>query len=271
MHSLKFIRRISIILLVWTGVFLMMSFGYEDRTAKNIEIVNWDEGGISSPTLKKVEKDAARVSLRWLAKGKDFSKLNPKLPSEIMNDIFPGLLSIYRSELGKAKLVTKSYKIHTINNPAVDRFMVRYKNTEKWALPLKMGHKETNSEEITALCEKFGLVIDVHDMWNEEINFFYLKANRPLNLAAVAPLFENIQGIVGSDLLISDNNGNDIVATEIEGGWQLDFLLKFDNCFERCEKQYIWSFKVTEITSTGAKVEFLNEGGDEIPKWMKKD
>ena len=213
---------------------------------------------------KKYKKDASRLALRLLNVEGNYKSVRPNLPEDLVQSIYNALVAIHTSKSVYAEAVTSAHKLHTFPSPNVDRFFVIYRRDAAWAMPLRLGGNETTNEQINSLCKEFGLVIESNVEWDEEHNSFYIRAKNALNIAPIADLFLNIQGIEKVDLLEPSGDGNDIVINQLADGWQLSYLVKFDSCITGCKKKHSWEFKV----NTDGEVAFLGETGDELPAWM---
>ena len=226
-----------------------------------------DTSSLSKYKEKKYKKDASRLALRLLNVEGNYKSVRPHLPEDLVQSIYNALVAIHISKSPQAEAVTSVHKLHTFPSPNVDRFLVMYRRDAPWALPLRLGGNETTNEQINSLCEEFGLVIETNVAWDEELNSFYIRAKKSLNIAPIADLFLNIQGIENVDLLQPSGDGNDIVLNQLADGWQLSYLVKFDSCITGCMKKHSWEFKV----NTNGEVSFLGETGDDLPDWMRQN
>lgn len=226
--------------------------------------------GIPEFKKKMYQKDATRLALRYISKGSGYEELGADVPTEVRNELLSCLYAIHKSPFIESVEVTRTHKLHTFPNPAVDKFQVNYKNTAKWATPLRLGSKTTDSKIINDLCSKYNLLIESHRTWDENSNLFIVKAKTAINIAPIAKEFLKEEGVDFIKLLIPDSDGNDIEAVRTSKGWRLDYMVKFDSCFTGCKKKHVWSFEVVNITSDSANVNFIGESGDELPDWMKK-
>lgn len=220
---------------------------------------------LSNYKKTKYKKDATRLALRLLSKNNDFSKMDPKVPQEMVNSIYNALVAVHQSELQAAKTVTRIHKLHTFPNPSVDRFLVIYKREAEWAVPLRLGDDITDNEKINRLSEKYNLKIDSHVEWDDDHNSFNIRAKESMNIASVAKDFSTIENITLVDTMEPNGDGNDISIKEINNGWQINYMIKFDGCISGCKKKRVWTF---EVTNDG-KINFKGESGDELPAWMR--
>ncbi len=257
------IIKLTIIAFAWL---LMTAFTSNLNRVVNVVI---DDSTLTEYQKKMYEKDATRLALRYISKGTDFADLSPQAPQEVTNELYVALLAVYHSPFSEALTVSKTHRLHTFPNPSVDNLQVIYNNQAKWATPLKLGDKKTDNAKINSLCKEFNLKIHSHEIWDDEKNLFMLKADKALNMAAIAKQLETIEEINTIKLLIPSTDGNDIEATKTAKGWKLKYIIKFDSCFTGCKKQHIWTFEILNITANSANVNFIEESGDDLPDWMQ--
>ncbi len=209
-------------------------------------------------------KDAVRLALRHVSNGRNYEDMDASPPKELVQSIFDALLAVHKSPIQEAKQVTSRHKLHTFPVPSVDKFKIIYKKGIEWALPLQNGEKTTNNKVINDYFRKYDMSIAAHREWDDEYNLFLVKAQQSFNIASVAKMLSNVEGVMLADLLTPDGEGNDIVIKKLDNGWQIDYLIKFESCITGCKKKHGWSFKVNE----NSEVSFEREYGDPLPKWM---
>jgi len=181
-------------------------------------VSNVNVDNLSSYKQKKYKKDATRLALRMISSNGDYTAISPEIPQELVESIYNALVAIHLSGDNKAKEVTKAHKLHTFPVPNVDRFFVMYRRDAPWAVPLRLGDNETDNEQINALCNQFGLVIENNVEWDEEHNSFHIRAKQSLNIAPIAQEFLAVQGIERVDLLTPNGDGNDIEIKQLPDG-----------------------------------------------------
>ncbi len=222
---------------------------------------------VSKLKNERYQRDATRLALRLLSSQKDYQSIEVEVPYELVNSIYDALLAIDNSDLKESRLVTDLHKLHTFPVPSVDNFLVIYERNSDWATPLRLGDCSTTNPEINKLCAMYSLEINNNIEWDDEHNSFNVRAARGLNLMPIASSFTQIEGISKVDMLTPNGDGNDIEVKKDGDDWIVSYIIKFDSCFKQCQKQHIWKFKVKKSGS----VEFIEEFGDELPKWMKRD
>lgn len=243
--------------------------GLMERGGNSAINVRANDKNLSSYLKKMYRKDAGRLALRHISDGSDYKNLGTEMPKEVVTELYTSLIAIHEAPYEESKEVTRKHRLHTFPIPAVDMVQIHYKNTSAWAAPLKLGGNETNNEDITTICTKYNLSIESHQIWDEQTNMFIVKAHTPVNLAAIAQLFKNIDGVQKVILPVPDLDGNDIEARRTSKGWQLNYIVKFDSCLTGCKKQRTWSFEVVNINvHSSANVKFIGITGDDLPDWM---
>lgn len=232
---------------------------------ENVLVCSSSDSILSTYEQLKYKKDATRLALRLLSTNKDYIDIKAEVPNDMVSSIYSALVAVHTSELPKAAEVTETHNLHTFPMPSIDHFFVIYEKTASWCQPLRLGGNTTDNEAINELLKTYDLEIDQHMEWDEGHNSFNVRARHSLNIAPVAQLFSMMENVLLVDLLVPDGDGNDIEIKEIEGGWELNYIVKFDTCITGCKQRHIWTFEVREGNTT-----FVKEWGDDLPKWMKK-
>lgn len=235
---------------------------WDDRTAMR-HAATPAAGDVPKEIARKFRRDAARLALRLAAGGEDFRYLGVYIPRENIDLIFNALSNVYANEeLGKS---LEKCNIHTFPNPSIDHLVVIYNKNIAWARPLQMGLTETDSRAINDLLENHNLIIEKHVNWTDTQDAITIRSRDPLNMAAIANEFNNVEGVDEIDLGVPKVAGNDISARRIGGGWELDYILRFGSWAAGKGKAHVWKYRVTD----GGKVTFVADSGDPLPDWMK--
>ena len=219
---------------------------------------------VPAKLMRKFKRDAARIALRLDSSVEDLRFHNISISPDKMNQIFEILKSVYLSgETGKA---ISRCNVHTFPNPSIDQIKIIYDNTVEWAELLNEGISETTNEAFNDLLDEYDLVIENHEKWTDEQDILVIRSSQPLNMAALANEFYNIEGIEEIDLGIPDIQGNDIVFSRSQDGWEIKYILNIGGSLLDIEKKkHLWIFEVSDE----GDVRFLNEEGEPIPEWMK--
>ncbi len=246
------------------------------KTGKDVSFYDSNKGkfvsfrDVSDNVKRLYEKDATRLALRHISKNGAYASLSPKIPAEVKDELFGSLLAVHTSGSLEATEVTQGHKLHTFPNPPVDKLQVVYSVSASWAKPLRLKDTTTDSDIINSLCQEYGLEIQDPNTWDDDSGMFVLKSGKALNMSSIMKELERVPGIERVDPLIPNMDGNDIEATKTGNGWRLDYIVKFGNCLKgECAKKHVWSFEISNISSLGANVRFLEESGDELPGWMQ--
>ncbi len=153
------------------------------------------------------------------------------------------------------------FLIHLLISLKLDR-------TVDWAEPLREGITETKSDEINDLLDEYDLIIENHEKWTEEQDVIVVRSKEPMNIAALANEFYNIDGVMEIDMGIPEISGSDIKIERVEGGWEVAYILKFGGAYVKgAGKKHTWTYHAMD----NGEVKFISETGDEIPAYMKCD
>lgn len=210
----------------------------------------------------KARRDAARLALRSSANGEDLRFQPIEVPANSQKEFFSILKSIYSTPDGDE---LQKCNIHTFPDPSIDYLVVVYQKGIAWSEPLEQGIFDTESETFNELLYDYDLVIEKHVQWNNAQNAITLRSRKPLNIAALANEFYNINGIEEIDLGVPKVTGNDIEVMRTKEGWQVDFILRFGAQLTGNGQSHTWRFQVTPQFSS----KLLKEFGDPVPVWMR--
>ena len=213
---------------------------------------------IPSSLDRQFRRDAARLALRLDAEKEDIRYLPIAISRDNINGLYKSLCAIYQNE-DAGKSLAKC-NVHTFPNPSIDHLVVIYRKNVDWAAPLRQGITETNNKELNQLLDKYDLAIERSMQWNDTQDAITLRSKEPLNMAALADKFRDIQGVVQTDLGSTKLGGNDIKAKRVGGGWEIDFVLSIN-----ATQQHTWKFKALD----SGQVSLLKESGEPLPTWMK--
>jgi len=250
--------------LLLPSIILCLLFGTSSLSAQARVIpVSKDESSFTKSLARKFKRDAARLALRMESKNEDLRYQNIDIPQQNVETIYTMLKDIYQSD-PLAQSIAKC-NIHTFPNPSIDHFILIFDREVEWAWPLLDGISETDSDEFNDLLDDHDLIIERHVQWNETEDAITIRSNRPLNMAAVANEFYNIEGIKSIDLGIPQIGGNDINIWRKSGSWEIEYVLRFGSIIAEKGKVHIWKYRYND----DGKLEFVTEGGDPIPDYMR--
>lgn len=212
---------------------------------------------------RKFRRDASRLALRLEAEKEDLQYLGIGIPQSTIEIFYELLTQIYIQE-ESAKSIAKC-KVHTFPDPSIDQIVIIYEKDIEWAAPLRDGISETESPEINDLLDEYELIIEKHVPWNDTDDALTIRPKEPLNMAALANEFTDIEGIIEIDLGIPKVGGNDISLNRFQNGWEVQYILKFGSISSGKGKNHIWKYHALD----DGTIKFIEESGSPIPKWMR--
>jgi hypothetical protein len=218
---------------------------------------------IPKKLTRKFHRDAARLVLRIESKKEDLRYQNVVIQKDNVEGIYNILTNIYKND-ETAKSIANC-NVHTFPNPSIDHLVLIFDRNVEWAQPLRDGISETNSIEINELLDDYDLIIDKHVQWNDTQDAITIRSKEPLNMAALANDFYNIEGVSAIDLGIPKVGGNDINMKRISKGWEVEYVLRFGSYISGKGKIHIWKYRALD----DGTIEFVSEGGDPVPEWMR--
>lgn len=228
---------------------------YKPQKANSVEVPKRLE--------RKFRRDAARIALRLTAEQEDLRYQSIDIPRGTIETFFNLLSTIYVND-ETAKSIANC-NVHTFPDPSIDRFVVIFDKNVAWAEPLQMGISETDSDEINELLDEYNLVLDKHVQWNDTQDAITIRSKEPLNMAALANEFYNVEGVAEIDLGVPKVSGNDIQVRRVEAGWAVHYILRFGSQITGNGKQHAWIYQANDK----GEVRLLKEEGDPIPEYMR--
>ncbi len=218
---------------------------------------------IPKKLTRKFKRDAARLALRMESKKEDLRYLNIVIPKDNIESIYGVLANIYiQNEVAKS---IAECNVHTFPNPSIDHLVIIFDREVDWARPLREGISETDNDDINDLLDDYDLIIEKHVQWNDTKDAITIRSKEPLNMAALANEFYNIEGVSSIDLGVPEIGGNDINIERVSNAWEVQYVLRFGSYISGKGKVHIWKFKAYD----DGKVELVSEGGDPVPDWMR--
>ncbi|MEM8909390.1 MAG: hypothetical protein AAGD05_16205, partial [Bacteroidota bacterium] len=212
---------------------------------------------------RKFRRDAARLALRLESKREDLRYQNIIIPKDNIENIYDVLTNIYINN-ETAQSISKC-NVHTFPNPSIDHLVIVFDRDADWAEPLQEGISETDSDEINELLEDYDLIIEKHVQWNDTEDAITVRSKEPLNMSALANEFYNIEGVNSIDLGIPKIGGNDIIINRLDGGWEVQYILRFGSFVSGKGKKHTWTYNAMD----DGKIIFVTENGDPVPEWMR--
>lgn len=245
---------------------IFMLSGTNVVAQNNAKLVSYNIKGqteIPKRLERKFRRDAARLALRINAEREDLRYQGIPIPRQNIDNFYNILSGIY---LGNetAKSIAKC-NVHTFPDPSIDHFVVIFEKSVDWAEPLRQGISETSSDDINDLLDEYDLIIEKHVQWNDTQDAITIRSKEPLNMAALANEFYNVDGISEIDLGIPKAGGNDIQLRRVQDGWEVEYILRFGSYISGEGKAHTWNYKALD----DGTIRFISESGDEIPSWMR--
>ncbi len=222
-----------------------------------------NENNLPKTVERKLRRDAARLALRMASKNEDLRYQPILIPRTNMENIYQVLSSIYLQDK-TAQSIAKC-NVHTFPNPSIDHVVITFERDVEWAAPLQAGISETDSKEINHLLEEYDLIIEKHVQWNDTEDAITIRSKEPLNMAALANEFYNVEGVTSIDLGIPNVGGSDINVFRKEDHWEVQYVLRFGSYINGKGKIHIWKYHALDEGS----VRFISETGDPVPEWMR--
>lgn len=243
---------------------LSLSFAVQGQAPKAIFVKqNGVQNDIPKSLERKFRRDAARLALRLEAEKEDLRYLNISIPQPTIEMVYNLLTQVYVSD-ETAKSIAKC-NVHTFPNPSIDQLVIIYEKDVDWAAPLRDGISETESADLNDLLDEYELVIEKHVPWNDTEDALTVRSKSPLNMAALASQFEEIEGIVDIDLGVPKVAGNDISLNRFQDGWEILYIMKFGSFSSGKGKQHVWKYQALD----DGTIKFIEESGSPIPSWMR--
>ena len=228
---IKYSKHITLLIILLST--LLFSFRGSVKT-QSLELYA-DALHFTKQTDREYKKDAARLALSHVAKGRSLLDIDIFIPKDIQESLFNALIYIRNSQDTHARKVT-GMGIHTQAKPYyIDRIEINCNAEATWVEPLIEGSTVTASEKINKKLAEYELeIID----YNKERNSFIVSARNPLNMRKLAQIlskYDNgIDFITIPEINITDH---DIEAKHVEGN---TWIITFQNGGKK------WSFRVDE-------------------------
>ena len=212
---------------------------------------------------RKYRRDAARLALRLEGQIEDYRYMGVEIPPSNVEVIYNSLKSIYQKD--KTARSLSECNIHTFPDPAIEQLVVVFDKNQTWAKTVSQRTGEDSNQAVHDVLQKYNLAIKKQYQWNAEQEAITIRSRKPLNMAAVANEFYNVDGIAEIDLGIPSVKGNDISVERTSEGWEFQFELLFGNYLTGDGQSHRWKYLVSDTQ----EVKFLMEEGDPVPDWMR--
>ena len=205
-------------------------------------------------------EDASRLALREIFSvgSNDTSKV--EIPQDLVNTIYNGFLHLYNSESAARDSVFKLYLIHTFRAPAMHSLIVSVDSAKEWVKSWREGNRLTGNKKIDDIMNEYDLELDNYYEWPWS-HAAVLFSEKPVNLLALAALFEPVDGVGYSEPNGYAGDGNNITALDEESHWEYTFSVGWGDCPAGCISRHYWNFNV----HPDGTVEFTGSAGSPLP------
>jgi hypothetical protein len=265
-YALSFLsinRDKSMLKLHFSVVFILMCMILMSSTP----VSHQNEGGappveVPAEVARKFKRDAARLALRLQTQDKDVKNQPIVFVSQKTEDIYQALCQVYlQTDQGKSFV---KCNIHTFPNPSIDHMVLIYQKNVAWASPLSKGLLQTNSQRFNDLVARYKLILEKHIQWTDHQFAIALRSKEPINMAALAEEFRQIEGIDEIDLGIPKVLGNDIQVLQADGNIELEYILRFGAWSAGKGQSHTWRFAANSKT-----IKATADFGAPVPAWLK--
>ena len=219
----------------------------------------WSQNGQSSYE-RKIERDAARLALRFLMENDGPELDEIEVPQTLWDKYNQVLLNIYNKNPTAKAL--EACNVHTSPDLSVDHLILIVKKNAAWARPLKNGGARTGSTLVNGFIDRYDIHLNLVN-WDDEHDAVVINSERPLNIAALAAQIRANEEVVKLGKNKLNSRGNDIQVKQIPGGWEVVYIYRFGPQFGNAGKEHRWIYNY----SNAGTVKLLEEKGDDIPSW----
>ncbi len=184
---------------------------------------------INQKTKISLKKDAARLAIRSTCEQNncDFKTLDIDISDKRIEEIYNALVSFHTADLPVAQLINKTHKIHTANNPNIDRISIIYDNKLSW-IKGNQGNYNVENTSLKTFIDKYKFEIIDHKEWDKESNIIILSTANYINIAGLEQRILKIGGVKGVNPLKINKSIKDIHLRNTENGMLFKFLYKND-------------------------------------------
>ncbi len=242
---------------------VLLSLGELNAQTSVATFVNYQTAEVPKRIARKFRRDAARLALRQNGSGEDLRYQNIEIPQQSSASFYKLLTNIYQNDSVARSIA--NCNIHTFPYPPIESFTVIFDRHVEWAQLLHEGINEITSVQMNSYIEKYQLVIEKYVQWNDWQDAITIRSRKPLNMAALANEFYNIEGVEEIDLGIPEVSGNDVRVKRIKDGWEVEYILVFGNFLNGQGQRHSWIFHIYDTN----RVKFISESGHPVPDWMR--
>ena len=237
-------------------------------SATPVDVPPSEGADVPDSVQARYREDAARLALRYLYEHEETAADEQvELPEPLATSLYNALVRVYAARnLAARDSVVALYRIHTFPNPATRSLIVSVdSSTAEWVEAWRQGQRLTGQPRLDALMERYDLSLEEFHRW-PWTDIAVLRTAEPLNLRALARLFNPIPGVTYAEPNGFAGDGNDITAEAGgEGGeafWRLQYSVGYGDCPAGCIARRAWTFRV----DADGDVRYLGVSGSPLPQ-----
>lgn len=254
-------------LITTLSIFLLFCCDITDSEEEQIDwtkgkvIVTANDSDIPDSVRSWYQEDAARLALRDVHAIESAKKTLIEIPVNLIKLYYNGSVHVYNAtSLAARDSVVEIYIIHTFPHPETHSLIVAVDSTKDWVNAWKNGERLTGNSKIDRLMETYDLQLDRYYRWPWS-HSAVLRALTPLNILALAPQFQNIEGVHYAEPNGYGGDGNDIIAAIESDFLKCEYSVGYGDCPSGCIYRHFWTFHINYDGS----VEFVVSFGDPAP------
>lgn len=222
-----------------------------------------DDSRMSDSLKTLYSEDAAYLALREIHRDEALKTSLVEVPDDLIHLFFSGLVHIYNAHsLAARDSVISMFEIHSLPYPELHSLIVAVDTTKDWVRSWKEGRRLTGNATIDDLMLRYRLDLDRYYTWPSSHDVAVLETSDPLNVLALAPLFDAVAGVIYAEPNGTCCDGNDITAGIGNDHVGYEFSLGWGDCPAGCIARHNWKFSVRY----DGKVEFTGSSGDPVPE-----
>ncbi len=212
---------------------------------------------------KNYEQDISRLAVRFMQKHQNLSD-SIRIPHALKDTIAKAMAAVYNADQAVTDSLFNHFQLHTFPKPNLNTLKLGFDSSVFKALNLSKGDSAIGIPTIDAKLKKYSFQITSIDS-SYTYPRIVLKSNTLLNLKPLCEKLSDHNATTYSAPRKFDGDGDDIQYTLNPNHQQLNFKIKWGDCFSGCIKERTYQFKVYE----GCSLKYTSYG-DEIPNEVHK-
>jgi hypothetical protein len=233
--------------------------GCDGATAPRSVRSTVDDSRVPAELRAAYFEDASRLALRdLLANG--FTEIS--IPGKAVRPYYDALVLVYNANAIPARdTVVDIYRMHTIG-PTTRSLMLQLVGTETWVQHLARREIPTGDPTVDTLLARYALSVgSVYTLHDGDV-LITLAPPEPLNIKALARLFNGITGVRFAEPNSVVGDGNDIAGSVGDSRVLLDYSVGYGDCPAGCIARRFYHFAIHD----DGTVEYLGATGSPPPK-----